>query len=142
MVKRAIFFLLAASSCFGQTVPRGSTNEPPQILWPKSAVTVVFAPDLPQAAHREKSADTGTLESWMRNPTLAVLSSSTGKPVEFVTPNGAIGIRAGLDSAVGTVITIGDDGKRHVECALLREALAKLNPALSQAHSPRVGNDR
>jgi hypothetical protein len=83
----------------------------PQVVWPKSAVTVVYAPDRPEAAQSVKSLDSGT---------------------EFVARGGVIGIRLGPESAIATVVTIGENGKRRVQCARLPEA----------APSKEAGNDK
>ena len=154
---RFAFVLLATLSSFAQTVRQEgpnsgyatvktsaappSTGESPQIEWPKSAVTVVFAPDLRQAPQAERSARVDTVESWMRSPALAGLARDLGKPVEFAAPRGAVGVRVGAESLIGTAIIIGDDGKRHFECGRLPEALAKIYPTAS-ANSARVVNDK
>jgi len=90
--------------------------DPPQIVWPKSAVTVVFAPDRREPA----------------------------QPVEFVARGGVIGIRPGPESAIATVVTIGDDGKRRVQCARFPEALESLKPSSSRAPlvNKEAGSDK
>ena len=83
MAKRVIFILVAALSCFGQTVARRPpAGESPQIIWPKSAVTVLFAPDLSRAGQAGKSDRPATLDSWMRNPTPSALAKDKANPVE------------------------------------------------------------
>jgi hypothetical protein len=111
MAKRIILVLLTAVSCFGQNVGQ----QTPHIVWPKSAVTVVFAPE-----HRQ----------------------DVSKPVEFAAPKGAVGIRVEAASAIATAVIIGDDGKRHMECAWLPEVLRRLKPAVGMAHSVKVANDK
>jgi hypothetical protein len=141
MSKKVIFALfVAALGCFGQGVPSSAKTQ--QIEWPKSAVTVVFAPDFRQPATGEKSGRPDTLESWMRNVMASGLIRDISKPVEFAAPKGAVGIRVGAESAIATVVFIGNDGRRHLECARLPEALAKLQSAVPDAHSARVGNDK
>jgi hypothetical protein len=141
MAKRVIFVLLGALGCFGQTVARlPSTGELPRIVWPKSAVTVVYAPDLAQAGQAGKSDRPG-LDTWIRNPTPSAVAKDKANPIEFAAPKGAVGIRVGAESTIGTTAVIGDDGKRHVECAPLPQAMGRLKPAGSTGVFARSGSD-
>jgi hypothetical protein len=146
MAKRVVFVLLAALGCFGQTIGqetrRPSSGERSEIVWPKSHVTVVFAPEHRQARQGAKSPRLDSLESWIQNVNAEGPTKNMDQPVEFAAPGGAVGIRVGPESAIATTMIIGDDGKRHMECARFPETLERLKAAVPAAHSVRTANDK
>jgi hypothetical protein len=127
-----------AWAAFAQTPdPVASTR----IEWPKSAVTVVFAPDLNQAALRQNSSTSDALESWIQKAMIDGPAKNTPKRVEFAAPRGATGIRVGPESMLGTVVVVDEEGKRHSTCAPLSDAIERLRTA-SHSRRKEIGSDK
>ena len=132
-----------------------TTAEVPRPDWPKSAVTVVFAPDYGQAlrppqpdrhSQVDPSGNSRRLDTASRilNAMTNGRVSGAANPVEFTAPGGLIGIRPGVESTMATSVTIGDGGKLQFQCARLPEALERLKAASSAARPLRkeIANDK
>jgi hypothetical protein len=62
------------------------------------------------------------------------INASAGA-TEFGAPMGLTGIRAGADSVMAVVVTIGEDGRPHYGCSRLPQALERLKSANTAVHS-------
>ena len=126
----------------GPTAP-----ETPLLDTAKSAVTVVFSPDYSRATRSLR--DKVSLRS-INTPPSRIMSAMTGgridgpaDSIEFPAPKGLTGIRTGAESVMAAIVTTGDDGKPHLSCSRLPQALERLKSA-NTGHSTGkdTANDR
>ena len=115
-----------------------TTAEAPRAGWPKSTVTVVFAPERGRPVLASYAYQRGHVEHAGRSTALQANGGQaprTGNPVEFRAPRGLTGIRLGNEFAMAGMATVGSDGKLHFECGRISEAAERWKQTKSVTRS-------
>jgi hypothetical protein len=99
----------------------------PPIVWPKSNVTIIFAPD-----HGRTSGKSGA----------AARIGGPASGIEFSASGGMIGLRLPEEFATAAAMTIGSDGRRTLHCGRGRDVIEKMRSDAQHSTGRRLRDDK